>query len=257
MTEHFLERDKRKIFPHHHDGGGYNADEYVVEELIATETEKGGESTQYALKSHGVLSRRGNPRQMYHRSKNSFNDPLSVYFVLDAICESKRGIYLRPAYLVHYLNDNVPQIWWNNAVVGRIMAGFFHLCTENYWNDDIDNEYLKAHDTEQAQILQPFAMGRDSKGRFYVLDPEGGNEGLLWMLQARQTWLILAMDSIADDRDGRPGANWGKENAPTDYYMEHHPARARNAKAFRAQLGGAATFQRLARPTEKGLELGG
>jgi hypothetical protein len=260
MTEdsgHFLQRDRRKIFPFHRDQQGYTGDASIVRDTIVDLSENGGEQSQEALKKHGSLNRRGDRSAMFHRTKNSFNDPLSVYFVLDAIVESARGVYLRPSYLVHYLNDHVPQIWWNNGVVGRIMAGFSHLCMQLYFDDDFSNEYLLEEHRDEAAKKAPFAQGRDAQGRFYVVDPEGGDEGLLWLLQARQIWLDLAIVSMQDDAAGTPGENWGKAEAPYDYFVEHLDEPVRDAKAFRAQLGGAQTFKDRRPAPKKTLKFNG
>ena len=256
MAQHVFEKDGRRVFPHHRDARQYVPEPFIVEQTVTEMKDKGLPNDLDILTRHGDLQRRADPQWLFHRPPNSFNDPISVYFVLDALCESRRGTYIRPWYIVDQLNKQVPQIYWTPGVVGRIMAGFYHLCEEMYINDDIDNEYLlpkEEFDTgEERQEAQrrvlPFAQARDALGRFYVIDPEGGNEGLVWLLMARQIWLDLAEQAMVDDGDGRHGANWGKEQAPTDYYSEHFEERAREARAFRNQLQGGATF---ARPAEK------
>jgi hypothetical protein len=264
MAQHVFEKDGRRVFPHHRDEHRmYIPEPFVVEANVAELQEKGLPNDLDILTRHGDLQKRADPQMLYHRPPNSFNDPMSVYFVLDAICESRRGTYLRPWYLVDYLNRQVPQIHWTAGVVGRIMSGFFHLCEEMYINDDVVDEYLlpkqefdTAEERHEAQLrVLPFAQGRDSLGRFYVLDPEGGNEGLLWMLMARRIWLELAEQAMVDDGDGHHGRNWGGEQAPTDYFMAHFSERAREARPFRNQLQGGATFQRPAQKPTRGIRL--
>jgi hypothetical protein len=259
MTEKVFQVDKRRVFPHHRDMYGYAGDPHVVAQTVAEEEESGGSSVQDALQRHGALNRRADPGRLYHRSANSFNDPMSVYYVLDAIVESKRGTYLRPSYLVNHLQTAVPHIYWSNGVVGRIMAGWFHLCEEMYINDDINGEYIIVPDDEEdeqeaARRLLPWAQARDSQGRFYVLDPEGGDEGLLWLLMARAEFLKLATQAMQDDEEGENGKNWGKEMAPTDYFAAVMEERVRPAHTYRAQLS-PATLARVSTPPKTGIAI--
>lgn len=260
-TEHLFEGDSRRVFPHHRDGYSYTGDPFVVEATIQDVKVKGTEAGADALRDFGPLNERAVRENLFHRTPNSFNDPMAVYFVLDAICESRRGIYLRPIYLVHFLTEQVPQFYWSVGVVGRIMAGFYHQCEEMYINDDINDDYIHVDEDvedkhDAALRLLPFSQGRDSRGRFYVLDPEGGDEGLLWMLQARQKFLKEAMKAQEDDGVGKYKENWGKWSAPTDYFAEFMEHRTRPAGAYRNQLQGGASFQRPARPVSRGLNLG-
>jgi hypothetical protein len=267
MAQHVFEKDGRRVFPHHRDGNGYMGDPFILEATVSELEGKELPADTDILQRHGVLNVKPDPQSLYHRPPNSFNDPISVYFVLDALVQARRGSYIRPSYVVRWLSDTVPQIYWSNGVVGRIMAGFYHLCEEMYINDDMENEYLLpekegtedewlGHVLEAKRRLLPFAQGRDSRGRFYVVDPEGGNEGLVWLMMARRIWLDFAEQAMVDDGDGHHGRNWGSEQAPTDYFMEHMGERARPARAFRNQLQGGATFTRPAMPVKKRLSYG-
>jgi hypothetical protein len=246
---------KAKTFPYHVDGLAYYPDmEAVTRELTDIES-KDTDSGKMALSVHGSLKERADPYSLYHKVPASFNDPISVYFVLDVIVNSQRGIYLRPAYVTAFLREHIGQFYWSTGVVGRIMAGLSTVCADVYLNEQPEGEYLVtergprkdgaavAFDEEDLYHHVPFANGRDSHGRYYVLDPQGGNEGLLWLLQARKLFLQEARQSMRDDGVGRNRDNWGNENSAADYYAQHLGAPARSGIAFKNQLqGGAMPF---------------
>jgi len=241
MSESVFDTDKRKVFPLHTDQYQFQTDFRAVGAVIEEIHEREAESGLEALQKYGALNERPESKTLFHKAVNSFNDPISVYFVLDALVTSERATYLRPSYLVAYLRRQVPQFKWTIGVVGRILAGFNAMAEELYLVDS--DEHIVADDSDAAKRLLPFAQARDSQSRFYVIDPEGGDEGLLWLMQCRKIWLDLALQSMEDDDRNQPKANWGNEYSPAEYYMNHIEEPARNAVAYRAQLGGAQTYR--------------
>ncbi len=214
---------------------------------------KSTESGTAATQKYGALNERADQYSLYHKVPASFNDPMSVYFVLDALVNSARGTYLRPTYIVAFLRVHIGQFYWSNGVVGRIMAGLNGVCREVYLKEEGNAYIIDSHgrqrDGSEPEIEEderehhlPFAQGRDSKGRYYVIDPQGGNEGLLWLLQCRKLFLREARQSMKDDDTGRFRENWGGELGPTEYYYQQIDGPARTAVAFRNQLQGDVNF---------------
>lgn len=254
MAQHVFDIDRRRVFPHHKDMFSYHPDPRILDETVEEEEQKQTASGVAALEAYGPLNQRAQPNTLYHRSLNSFNDPLSVYFVLDTIVNSMRGVYLRPWYVVAELQRVAPQIHWTPGVVGRIMKGFEALCFALYIEDQLleDDQYIIVPDADgmneeeierQMRLRLPFAMGRDAKGRFYIVDPEGGNEGLLWLMQARKIWLKLAREDMRSEGEGDFQTNWGNVQTSVEWFMEVLTEPVRPARAYRNQLGGGATFK--------------
>lgn len=131
--------------------------------------------------------------RLYHKTPASFNDPISVVYVLDALLKVPRGHYVRPSYLVPILTDDHPQMYWSANVVGRILAGIHVVCDEEYGMDGYTLRKVRKNAEDGSEHREvndekwlPFANGRDSKGKYYVIDPQGGNEGLLWLARMRE-----------------------------------------------------------------------
>ena len=171
---------------------------------------------------------------LYRKKPATFNDPIAIFYVLDAILRTPRGHYVRPRQLIPYLREQHKQYYWSETSVGRIVAGIHGACKEVYdgdWTVDANRE-------EFDDSLVPFASGRDSKGRYYVIDPKGGTEGILWLTALRsnaykKARLLMTAESSGDfEAEGILGHSvigW-------DYILEWAPDPIRSATAYQAQL---------------------
>ena len=88
-------------------------------------------------------------------------------------------------------------------------------------------------------------------GKYYVVDPLGGNEGLLWLLQARRIFLDKAIHYMQDEQRGiymGKSTEWGEDSTSTGYYANAVTAPARNPVAYHNQLQAGAQFRVSAAP---------
>jgi hypothetical protein len=162
-------------------------------------------------------------RRLYRKHKAKFNDPICVYAVLEMCIQSQVGTYLRPEYLLDILSREYPLYYWDAGGVGRMMSGLYATC---------GGEYIDA----PAHQL-PFDKGRDARGKYYVVDPVGGDEGRLWLLRCRNIVLekataLMARQLVGDFAEPdaglvQPGNLYGEWFADT---------RIRDAQNYIAQM---------------------
>ncbi len=229
----------KKTYPIHKDAHQYiwDADAPLLEYQDALS--KDIESINAAFENVSTV----NPRTptLYRKQHPNFNDPMTLYYLLTALLETKRGIYIRPSYLVGRLDVIAPQWLWDTAIVGRMVAGLWEACIENYLDEEDDKgmPYVMpnhGNDTprdEKDRLRDlPFAMGRDVRGKYYVIDPQNGNEGILWLLQFRLTARKLSLQAMQREVDGVLGYNQGKAVVPSAIYLEWSPDPIRSGQAY-------------------------
>jgi len=197
-----------KAFPLHKDVWAYYPDGHAAKEAYKDAKEKQLEEVMDALGDSNPFPQT-QPLVPFRKHKAQYNDPICVLGLLDALLLSQRGIYIRPGYLLDTLNRKFPHYYWSTQIVGRMLAGL--------------NEVSKnIHDGEIREV--PFARGRDSKGNYYVMDPKGGNECLLWFIKVRQ----VTVDRVQNLMRAEAGGNfevglWASaygDNQPAACYMD-------------------------------------
>lgn len=247
---------KAKNFPLHTDGYAYVPDRSAPQECVDEIFDKGTEISADLKEDWPDLLHPPVHKTWFHRVMASFNDPLAVYFVLDALTHSMRGIYLRPLYVCHYLQQAAPQFYWDPSLVGRIMSGLETTCWRAYVEYQAPGEYIPAEHgdgtaltEDEMRIEIPFAKGRDSKGKYYVLDPRGGDEGLLWLLQARERFYELSKTMLDGEKQGDWTSGRGKALTPVDWYYEVIEEPARDVPEFQRT--------RTGRPFKKAIPVAG
>jgi hypothetical protein len=120
----------------------------------------------------------------------------------------QRGLYIRPHYLLPELQRDYPQYWWNNRALGRILSGISAANGE---------DYLMGHESQARN--RPIGKGRDAKGVYYCIDPKGGNEGILWLLRAREKTMKLALGVMEAEQRGTFDFSLGTEAQPSEQYV--------------------------------------
>lgn len=168
--------------------------------------------------------------RLYRKSAVNFNDPIAVFYVLDALLKVQRGHYIRPRYMVPYLRESHKQYYWTEAAVGRIVAGVWESCRQLY-----DEEYC-SFDGEYDESYLPFARGRDSKGRYYVVDPKNGTEGILWLTAFRSNAYKRAQMLMSAELAGEGDEALTHAVVGYDALMEYAPDPIRTPMAYHAQL---------------------
>lgn len=218
---------QRASFPLHEDNFQYSPDVRVQPGVLASLKEE-GRYPEEEMAPYLVAVAHGN--SLYRKKQATFNDPIAIFYVLDAILKTPRGHYIRPRYLIPYLRDNHRQYYWSEVSIGRIVAGIHGTCREVY------EEHIEM-DTGTDEKFLPFASGRDSKGRYYVVDPKGGSEGILWLTAFRsnahkQSRLLMTAEASGDfEAEGILGhsvVGW-------DYMLEFAPTAIRSVSAYHAQ----------------------
>lgn len=218
---------QRAAFPLHQDNYAFIPDSKVLPGVLAQlrEEERMPDIGDLRLEVH-------NPPTFFHKSPASFNDPMSIFYVVNAMLLSQRGHYIRPTYLVPYLRDHVHQFYWSSNVVGRIVAGVQMACSLMY-----EDEGHAIQNGQYDATWLPIGKGRDSHGAYYVLDPRGGDEGLLWLAGLRDGAFKLSRRLLAAERDGvfeEEGVT-GKGVVAHEFIMEMAPNPIRSASAYLAQ----------------------
>jgi hypothetical protein len=156
----------------------------------------------------------------------TFNDPRCCMLVVDACFQSEPQSYLRAADVCSYLKPQYPQWYWDVTVMGRILSGIRSACEEDYRNA---NRYV-----EDPGDL-PFAMGRDGRGRYYVIDPLGGNEGRLWLWTLKGALMGQSMRQMFSDQMGEFKAHHAHDNN-AGWLSEVAQGPVRTKEAYEAQL---------------------
>jgi hypothetical protein len=234
-----------KSFPLHKDPYAFVYDTAVPAELIDEVTEKNLPDAMGTISlphfQHG-----NRHKQWYHKTQAAFNDPLSAYFVLDAMVNSERGTYLRPLYLCQFLQTAVVQFYWTPTLIGRIMSGLEGACYSAYVEDSpgefIPDTHANGDKLPESEVRAeiPFAKGRDSKGKYYVIDPRGGNEGVLWLMAARAAFYEKSQMSINGEKFGDFEAGRGNALTPVEWYKVVIPDTARDVQEYQNNKAGAA-----------------
>lgn len=230
--------DGRKSFLLHRDSHGFFQDTDTVYAEYQHALGTASEELEAKLKEINY-----SPKQVafFRRVRPNFNDPMTLYYVLSAMVEQRRGTYIRPTYLVSHLNKVAKMYLWDTGLVGRMLAGIWEACRQNYMEtDDRDMEYIPSR-TGDGEVIPddkrlkslPVALGRDAQGKYYVVDPKGGNEGFLWLLAFRDIAHKLAYKALIAEYQGELEAEMGKFNIPYQYYVGISPDPIRSAQAFR------------------------
>ena len=223
---------QRARFPLHTDNFQFSPDVRVQPGVIEQARSEGRLPAEMEHHNIALAPKNG----LYRKSHASYNDPIAVLYVVDAILKTPRGHYIRPRYLIPYLRQQHMQYFWSETSVGRIVAGIYGAIVFDVYEEHILNENMSSQaDTEKA----PFASGRDSKGRYYVVDPLGGNEGILYLTALRNAaykrgQLLMLAEQNGDfesEYAGSAKVGWEAilEYAPTairgktGYYAQTHP----------------------------------
>jgi hypothetical protein len=230
-----------KTYPLHRDAYGLAVDQFVSQALYDEAMDK--EITSVMESMDGVKPFQKFP-VFYRRRNPNFNDPMALFYVLDGLVSTQRGSYIRPIYISNWLQTRAPMYNWELGLTGRMIAGIYETVIETYLDEEdeggmpyIARQYGDGKDIPHDERLHwlPFAKGRDSRGKYYVLDPQNGDEGVLWMLKFR--WLVgkLATAAMQVEQTGHLGAGWGKAQTPVNFYLQICPDPIRSAQAYRNQ----------------------
>ena len=218
---------QRAAFPLHQDNFQYSPDVRVQPGVLRNLKDE-GRYPEDEMEGYNVAPPQDNG--LYRKKQATFNDPIAIFYVLSAILKTPRGHYIRPRYLIPYLRDNHRQYYWSEVSIGRIVAGIHGTCKEMY------EEHIEM-DTGTDEKFIPFASGRDSKGRYYVVDPKGGTEGILWLTAFmsnahKRSRLLMAAEAAGDfEAEGILGhsvVGW-------DYMLEFAPSPIRSVEGYHAQ----------------------
>lgn len=61
-------------------------------------------------------------RILFHRVKNGIHDPLTHFFVLDAVLHAKPDEYFQSVLLTKWLKANNQNLAWDTVTVGRVLS---------------------------------------------------------------------------------------------------------------------------------------
>lgn len=124
--------------------------------------------------------------RLKHRTRSGFNDPMSVFLVIDAMLSAFPGSYLRSMYLSLWLNRNRPDFIWEPITVGRIMGEIVDVAAETF----------------EGMERFPVDRGTDWRGHYIVIDPDGGYTGRLWLYKLRQRLIEKCQALLDAEFDG-------------------------------------------------------
>lgn len=166
----------------------------------------------------------------YRKHPSQYNDPLCVYAIIDLMVRAQRGIYLRASYLIPELTREWPLYFWRAISIGRTMSGIQYACQVAYAGETAG---------DRPKYVTPIERGRDAKGPYYVIDPAGGNEGLLWLLKSRDVlveWIenMMLREAAGDLDHSLIGLEQGF-NHPSDLYPHLLPGCIREPEFYLAQ----------------------
>ena len=183
--------------------------------------------------------------RFYRKLQPNFNDPMVLFYMLDALVQSREYTYIRPSELVSYLNNVAPMYFWTTDLVGRIISGIYEASVETFLDEDDERgmAYVPSMSgdkvpltDEQRKRLLPFAKGRDGRGKYYIIDPQNGGAGRLWLLKFRHIAAQHAFKAMQMEADGDLGANQGKAQSPGVYYTSMSPDPISSAQSHFASL---------------------
>lgn len=166
------------------------------------------------------------PMPYYPLVPITFNDPRVCEIVVDYCLMTDVQTYVRAIHACNHLKGAYPQWYWDVSVMGRVLAGIRSACEEDYRNA---NSWVE----DPGDI--PFAMGRDGMGRFYVIDPLGGNEGRLWLWALRGVLHKLAAQQQFADLMGEFKAHHAHD-VNAGWLSEVSPGPIRTKDAYEGQL---------------------
>ena len=227
----FIAHKREKAFPLHYDAWQYYPDHSVALEELASLQEDGPEAVWAQMGDKPLKAPKY--KHLYRKIKAGFNDPICHYALLDILVQMQRGLYLRPGYIKDVLNNRWPQYVWSNQLIGRMLGGLSRLCARVYM------------ECEKNSV--PFTRGRDGKGNYWVVDPKGGNEGLLWLVKARDIFLGLGeavMDREAVMRVEVLEASTYEYQRPEEFYADYLWFRIRDADDYLASQRPGTPFGR-------------
>lgn len=104
-------------------------------------------------------------KNLVYKTLNSFQDPMSLMLVVDALLRIDTSIELRAKYLVEYMDAHYNQIQWDHINLGKILAAL-----ADDMNDVLPN----------TSFLRP---SRDENGWFYLLSVTPESIELLFRLR--------------------------------------------------------------------------
>jgi len=230
-------RKQPKMYPLHYDAWQYYPDHAAVQEAVDNAFE--GEVQEIVQGLGRDPLRPPKYKRPYRKIKAQFNDPICTFALTDLLIQMQRGIYVRPGYLRDLLNNRWPQYVWSNSLVGRMLAGMVRVCQSMY--------------PEVGEKETPLARGRDSKGNYWVIDPKGGNEGLLWLVRARRIFADLCgelMDREAVMRVEALEGSLTEYERPEALYREVLSFRLRGPGNYEASWRPDITFGRVTQARE-------
>ena len=197
----------KKAFPLHVDSGQYYPDEAAVKALIDEQSEL--ESVLEGMDSSFMPPPR--LKRYYRRHNAQMNDPIALFYVVEMIIRQQRGTYIRPYYLAPTLSREQPLYYWGVRAIGRMLSGLSSACKEEY------REINTSSMLEDRAL--PFAKGRDAKGVYYVTDPLGGTEGVLWLMNVRK--VLMKMIDTLMEAEIRGNFNFTLGNKGTEGYEQN------------------------------------
>ena len=211
---------RAKMFNQHTDGHQFYTDIVGREDQLKAVQELDIEAINEAFGTS--FWPKTKPERPYRLLKAQFNDPVCVYALLDLLVRSRKGIYIRGEYLEDMLTREYPQYVWQGSTIGRMMAGLKAVCAQEYYT--IPEEEL------------PFAKGRDARGKYYVIDPRGGDEGWLFLLKCRKIAAIRVQEMMQAQRQGDVECWNSGFTQPSVLYGEWFDGtRIRDDETYRAQ----------------------
>lgn len=222
-------KPQRAVYPLHTDNFQYMPDVRVQPGVLGSLKSEGRYPEEDMVTFKVAMDHKG---PLYRKQHSSYNDPICIFYVADALLKVPRGHYVRPRYMIPYLRESFPQYYWSENSVGRIVAGIHGACKEMY-----DEHLVDPQTNEYDDKRTPFASGRDSKGRYYVIDPKGGTEGVLWLTALRSNafkWSRLLM--TAEANGDFENEYTGTQNTGREFVMEFAPDPIRGGLAYQSQL---------------------
>ena len=172
-SDAFQKHRNPKRFPLHYDGWQFYPDYGAAQEALdATWTAGIAEVVEELGDKPFRLPKY---KSLYRKIRARHDDPIVYYAILNMLVQCQRGLYIRSSYLQTLLNQQYPQYVFSVSMIGRVLGGLSSHVAQMY------------PEVDEAEV--PFARGRDTRGFYWVVDPVGSEEGLLWLIRARDLFM--------------------------------------------------------------------